>query len=169
MHAILEFLLDCHIEHNALVRTAAWVDQLDEAITRISRLARSPQLHERVARAADVQLGEHLHLTVALVAAWQPIRVTDLAGRLDVERSTVSRRVGELVRLGLVARTVDAADRRAAAITLTAGGEQLIGQIEQAWHGLLADAAASLEAERRSTTIAVLFELADALEAQMDV
>ncbi len=141
-----------------------WVLQLDEAVTRVSRAARSPRLHLLMGEAARVELGEHLHLTLAMLGAGQPLRVSDLAAQLDVERSTVSRRVTELVRLGLVTRSVDKTDRRAAVLKLTKPGERALARIQDAWHRTLLDLTGGWPAKQRTDTTAHLRRLADQLE-----
>jgi DNA-binding MarR family transcriptional regulator len=144
--------------------TPAWVLELDQAVTRVSRAARSPRLHQLMGERARVDVGEHLHLTLAMLGAGQPLRVSDLANLLDVERSTVSRRVTELVRLGLVTRSVDPDDRRAAVLTLTKSGERAVARIQDAWHQTLLGLTEDWPARRRSETTANLNRLADALD-----
>ncbi len=144
----------------------AWVVEMDQAVTRVSRAARSPRLHQLMGDRARVGLGEHLHLTLAMLAgAGQPLRVSDLASLLDIERSTVSRRVTELVRLGLVTRSVDPDDRRAAVLALTKAGERTIGRIQQAWLATLLNLTEEWPARRRTETVANLNRLADALDS----
>jgi DNA-binding MarR family transcriptional regulator len=149
----------------AKTATPEWVLRLDEAVTRVSRAARSPRLHQLMGEQARVELGEHLHLTLAMLGAGQPMRVSDLAAQLDVERSTVSRRVTELVRLGLVTRTTDPEDRRAAVLELTRPGERALARIQDAWHDTLLDITASWPAKQRTETTAHLTRIADNLEA----
>ena len=141
-----------------------WVLQLDEAVTRVSRAARSPRLHLLMGEQARVELGEHLHLTLAMLGAGQPLRVSDLAAQLDVERSTVSRRVTELVRLGLVTRSVNQHDRRAAVLELSRPGERALARIQDAWHQTLLEITANWPAKQRAETTAHLRRLADQLE-----
>lgn len=144
--------------------TPEWVLRLDEAVTRVSRAARSPRLHQLMGERARVDLGEHLHLTLAMLGAGQPLRVSDLAAQLDVERSTVSRRVTGLVRLGLVTRSIDQNDRRAAVLELTRPGERALARIQDAWHQTLLDITASWPARQRTETTAQLTRLAADLE-----
>ena len=143
--------------------TPEWVLALDEAVTRVSRAARSPRLHQLMGEQAKVELGEHLHLTLAMLAG-QPLRVSDLASQLDVERSTVSRRVTELVRLGLVKRSTDPHDRRAAVLELTRTGERALARIQSAWHQTLLEITSSWPAKQRTDTTAHLSRIADSLE-----
>jgi DNA-binding MarR family transcriptional regulator len=145
------------------------VVELDQAVTRVSRAARSPRLHQLMGEQARVGLGEHLHLTLAMLGgAGEPLRVSDLANLLDVERSTVSRRVTELVRLGLVTRDVDPDDRRAAVLQLTRAGQRAIGRIQDAWLRTLLGLTEDWPGRRRSEMLAGLSRLADSLEALLD-
>jgi DNA-binding MarR family transcriptional regulator len=148
----------------AKTATPEWVLRLDEAVTRVSRAARSPRLHQLMGEQARVELGEHLHLTLAMLGAGQPLRVSDLASQLDVERSTVSRRVTELVRLGLVTRATDPDDRRAAVLELTRPGERALSRIQDAWHQTLLEITSSWPAKQRADTTAHLARIADSLE-----
>jgi DNA-binding MarR family transcriptional regulator len=143
----------------------AWVQDLDQAVTRVSRAARSSRLHQLMGERARVDLGEHLHSTLAILGARQPVRVSELAGELDVERSTVSRRVSELVRQGFVKRRVDQADRRAAKLALTAVGERTLKRIQEAWHQTLVELTRSWRERERSETTSRLTRLADELES----
>jgi DNA-binding MarR family transcriptional regulator len=81
------------------------------------------------------------------------IRPSELADRLGVTRSAVSQLVDYLERLGLLERTADATDRRAALVRQTASASsaqrvarQTIARIEQSWSDRLgAEAFAVLE------------------------
>lgn len=141
-----------------------WVLRLDEAVTRVSRAARSPRLHQLMGERARVELGEHLHMTLAMLGSGQPLRVSELAEQLDVERSTVSRRVTELVQKGLVVRTIDEQDRRAALLALSAAGERALARIRDAWHQTLLDLTGGWRARERAETTSRLARLADELE-----
>lgn len=67
------------------------------------------------------------HLLGALmIDAPQPLRASDLALTLHVSNAALSGRIARLVRQGLVRRTADQADRRAAMLHLTeAGGDKV--------------------------------------------
>lgn len=56
----------------------------------------------------------------------ESLRLSELAPRVLAELSTVSRQVGALVDLGLIARGPDPDDGRAQALSLTSTGEELL-------------------------------------------
>jgi MarR family 2-MHQ and catechol resistance regulon transcriptional repressor len=58
-----------------------------------------------------------------------PIRLSALAERLFLDKSTTSRVVGTLVKKGYVEQRADAADGRAIALQVTASGRRLYGRI----------------------------------------
>jgi DNA-binding MarR family transcriptional regulator len=146
------------------VDTPDWVIHLDEAVTRVSRAARSPRLHQMMGRRARVELGDHLHLTLALLGAGQPMRVSELAEQLDVERSTVSRRVSQLIDQGLVVRSVDEKDHRAALLSLTLPGRRALARIQDAWRQTLLELTGGWRDRDRAETTSRLSRLADGLE-----
>ncbi|PRY20176.1 MarR family winged helix-turn-helix transcriptional regulator [Pseudosporangium ferrugineum] len=75
----------------------------------------------------DVTLGQFR--TLVLLVSRGPQRVTDLAQELAVTSSTATRMCNRLVRKGLVARRARDDDRRAAWVTLTPAGRDLIGEV----------------------------------------
>ncbi len=64
----------------------------------------------------------------------------DLAARLALDPSTVSRGVASLVSLGLVERRSDPADRRAAFLAVTPAGQQRLAEIRASFSDVFADA-----------------------------
>ncbi len=61
------------------------------------------------------------------------MRVSDLAGRLGLDQSTVSRQLKPLDGVGLISRTVDAGDRRVAVISLSPQGANTYAAVRQRW------------------------------------
>ena len=82
-------------------------------------------------RLRQVQLGGLSSSQVSALASVErlgPVRLGDLAAAEGVTGPTLTKIVAHLETIGLVARTTDAADRRAARITLTPEGrERLVG------------------------------------------
>ncbi|MCW2548587.1 MAG: putative transcriptional regulator, MarR family [Mycobacterium sp.] len=146
----------------------AWAAQLDAAITRVSRAARSARLHEIMAQRAKVELGEHLNITLAVIGVWQPVRASELAAHLDVERSTVGRRVVELMELGLVQRDADPLDGRAASLSLTRAGTRAINRVRAAWHQALLETGEGWSEEERVAAADHVMLLAEELDRIID-
>ncbi len=96
------------------------------------RLERELGLFLRRARAAGASVSRDVHpdldpsaySLLSAVAADPGTRASDLADRLGVGRGTMSRQLGRLERLGLVARDADPHDSRSHPLTLTAEGER---------------------------------------------
>lgn len=75
-------------------------------------------------------------LSVSQVYALQQLEtatmsITELALRLELERSTVSRLVDELVKKGFIRRDINEANRREMVLSLTEKGEKTIQQVRR--------------------------------------
>jgi len=100
-----------------------------------------------------------------------PIRLGDLAGRLNLAQSTVSGLVNDLVGAGLVDRTPDPRDRRALVLALTADGLAQLTAWDAAHQQRLTVALGSLDPadrERVLGAVPALARLAAALTAGAD-
>ena len=69
--------------------------------------------------------------TLSLIGRYEPIFPGSLAERTSVDPDKVTRAVDRLVERGLVARKVDAEDRRRIVLTLTARGRRVFAEIDQ--------------------------------------
>lgn len=58
-----------------------------------------------------------------------PRRVSEIADCVHSDASTVSRQVSSLVAQGLLEKSADPDDKRAYAVSLTAGGKELLGEL----------------------------------------
>jgi DNA-binding MarR family transcriptional regulator len=84
-----------------------------------------------VARALKGRLGEHVDDTATYVLLHHvgssgPLRLTELAARVGLDHSTVSRHVGRLLDAGIVSRLQDTSDRRAWQVELTPAGRSML-------------------------------------------
>ncbi|WP_331767555.1 MarR family transcriptional regulator [Embleya sp. NBC_00896] len=132
------------------------------------RAARDERLLERVGREARVDVPTHLVLALTRIGDFQPIRLSDLADQMGIGRTTLSRQVTDLVAAGLVRRTPDPQDARAATLELTASGASALRGIWQAWARLLGEATASWGPADRDVLPLLLERLAQALTAMAD-
>lgn len=146
----------------------AWLAALVPPLRDLVRAARDERLLERVGRQARVDVPTHLVLALTRIGDFQPIRASDLAEQMGVGRTTLSRQVTDLVAAGLVTRTPDPRDARAATLGLTAAGATALRDIWQAWAQLLGEATAPWSPADRDVLPLLLERLAQALSAMAD-
>ncbi|RKT19374.1 DNA-binding MarR family transcriptional regulator [Streptomyces sp. 1114.5] len=112
-------------------RTAT--SDLEAVLASLAYLLTRSQEHERqTARASITAARSDVYLLRALAETQGASRVGDLAARLLVKSSHVTRQIDRLQSQQLVERTPDAADRRARQVELTAEGRALLGRLKQA-------------------------------------
>lgn len=117
--------------------------ELERALTRLLRQMTRPAFYRRLAAAGGVHLDRADYGVLVRIDEAAPVRLTDLAESLGIDISTVSRRVRDLERTGLLARTVDPCDQRASRLSLSPEGQDILTRVRrtrrQAMRGLLAD------------------------------
>lgn len=86
-----------------------------------------------------------------------------LSERTMTDASSVSVIVGRLVEAGLVARSVDPADRRKTALSLTKQGSSLLGRAPEPYQNRLIEVLRALPAARLDVLSETLSSIADAL------
>lgn len=119
-------------------RGLAVVDErVARAVLGLMRWANRTDVRREVWVAKEVTLSPpDLSLLIA-IADQGPVRATDLAGTLGLDKSTVSPQVRRLERLGLVSRAIAESDRRASLLTLTDVGSDTVARLEQTASRLL--------------------------------
>jgi DNA-binding MarR family transcriptional regulator len=109
------------------------VDRFQEALQIVARVITQGRLHEQILRSAGVRLERAgAALLHKLDAEGDSMRITDLAEVLGVDAPTVTRKVQQLERQGLVVRQSDPADGRATRIRLTAVGRRTLERVNRA-------------------------------------
>ncbi|HEX7097117.1 MAG TPA: MarR family transcriptional regulator [Acidimicrobiales bacterium] len=142
----------------------ASIARLETALTEAIRLARDPRLMVRMSAAIDPSVDRRLLLILNLIADRGPLRASKLIDVMAVDQSTVSRQLSALEEHGLVVRTVDPLDRRAALVSVTPAGRAAIGVARRAWRRELGRLTASWTAEERVLFVELLIDLATGLE-----
>jgi DNA-binding MarR family transcriptional regulator len=106
-------------------------DRILGGLSTIAQAVHQPRLHERLLRAAGVRLDRAGASLLAKLDGHgaEPPRVTALAERLNVDTPTVTRKLQQLERLGLVARSDDPGDKRAHRIRLTPRGRSTLARL----------------------------------------
>ncbi|MER5451730.1 MarR family transcriptional regulator [Streptomyces sp. NPDC002764] len=108
------------------------VIEIERALTRITYLSTRARRHERLMALAGVPLDRAAVALLRQVADSEPLRPGELATRLGVEASHVTRTVQQLQKSGYVTRVPDPDDRRAQRIELTEAGREAIARVRDA-------------------------------------
>ncbi|TXS51823.1 MarR family transcriptional regulator [Streptomyces sp. uw30] len=108
------------------------VVEIERALTRITYLSTRARQHDRLMALAGVPLDRAAVALLRQVADSEPLRPGELAARLGVEASHVTRTVQQLQKSGYVTRVPDPQDRRAQRIELTEAGRQAIARVRDA-------------------------------------
>ena len=95
-----------------------------------------------------------------------PMRLSDLAERLFLDKSTTSRVVGTLVKKGYVEQRADEADGRATALHATAGGRRLCKRITDDLIEQQKQLLQDLEPDVRDAVVKVIRRLARAADSR---
>ncbi|MBT3167178.1 MarR family transcriptional regulator [Streptomyces sp. Vc74B-19] len=107
------------------------VVDIERALYRITYLSSRARQHERLMAAAGVPLDRAGAALLRKMADAEPMRPGELAARLGVEASHVTRTVQHLEKSGHVVRVPDPDDRRAQRIQLTDAGRQAVARIRE--------------------------------------
>jgi DNA-binding MarR family transcriptional regulator len=105
------------------------VAEIEVALTEIAYLAGRARQHERLMAVAGLSLDRSAAAMLRRLAADEPIRAGELANRLAVEASHVTRQIQQLERSGHVTRVPDPEDGRAQLIQLTPLGRAAVERI----------------------------------------
>jgi DNA-binding MarR family transcriptional regulator len=89
------------------------------------------------------------------------VRQTDVACRMNLDLSTVSRQVKNLEELGFVKRVADPDDRRASVVSVTAAGRREITRQRQVRWAPIAEKLAAIDPHDRDRFLGFLEQLAD--------
>ncbi|MFG2283557.1 MarR family winged helix-turn-helix transcriptional regulator [Streptomyces asoensis] len=110
----------------------AEVIEIERALTRITYLSTRARQHDRLMTLAGVPLDRAAVALLRQVADSEPLRPGELAQRLGVEASHVTRTVQQLQKSGYVTRVPDPDDGRAQRIELTGAGRAAVDRIRDA-------------------------------------
>jgi DNA-binding MarR family transcriptional regulator len=149
--------------------TAGHVDRFDEALQTVARSITQVRLHERLLGLAGIRLDRAgAALLFKLCAKSDSLRVTDLAEMLGVDTPTVTRKVQQLEREGMVVRQTDPDDRRASRIGLTPAGRRTIERVRRARRSWLEQLVHEWDDDDLSALADLLGRFAEDLERDLD-
>ncbi|MFF3504777.1 MarR family winged helix-turn-helix transcriptional regulator [Streptomyces sp. NPDC003247] len=111
---------------------SADVTEIERALTRITYLSTRARRHDRLMALAGVPLDRAAVALLRQIADTEPLRPGELAQRLGVEASHVTRTVQHLEKSGHVVRVPDPDDGRAQRIQLTDDGRAAVERVRDA-------------------------------------
>ncbi len=147
------------------VQNTREMDRLGESLIELMSFLSSPQRDEALLREAGVTIDRALFPLLVRLAMAGPLTVAALADQVGRDHTTVSRQLGKLESLKLIARKEDAEDRRARMARLTAGGERIVQAITLARRRLLSRALAEWSGADRTKLADAMARFAGALTA----
>ena len=109
------------------------VGQIEQALGALLRLTRAPRFAETVRQRAGAEVDRAGYAVLVRVAELGPVRLSELAQYLGLDVSTVSRQVQQLEQRGLVDRSPDPLDGRAALLELSVPGRDIMQKMRDAW------------------------------------
>jgi DNA-binding MarR family transcriptional regulator len=98
------------------------------------------------------------------VSEYGPIRLSELAEAVELDLSTVSRQMRDLVNGGLITKVPDPHDGRSSFLSLSVRGAAVLESVSEARREALAEAITEWSDEERTTLAAGLFRLAAGLQ-----
>lgn len=115
-----------------------------------------------------VSIGRTGYWLLVMVSEQAPLRLSDLAEQGELDLSTISRQIRDLVAAGLIARTPDPADGRAALLSLTDQGVAVLEAVSESRRQVLATAIAEWTDEERDALADGLLRLGTGLQHLRD-
>lgn len=149
------------------VEIVADAAHLERSLTELSRLVlrmSAPKVDLEREHAID----RSGHWLLVHVAEQAPVRLSDLAESMGLDLSTVSRQARNLVASGLLEKTPDPADGRAALLCLSERGRAVLLRVSAARQDLLATALSGWDESDRDHFLRGLLRLTDALRPTID-
>lgn len=146
-------------------RTKDLLKELHRALIDIVIAMNRPQQDEELIREAGISLDRALFRALVVVERLGPIGVVDLASRVGVDYTTVSRQVTKLEKLGLLTRQKDASDGRTRRSVVTPKGKEITALIDSARERMARRTLVDWDEEDLATLTRLMVRFAGALTA----
>ena len=115
-----------------------------------------------------VHINKTGHWLLVRVSESAPVRLSEIADSVELDLSTISRQVRDLVAAGLLAKVPDPADGRAALLSITERGMEVLESVAEARRRVLAEAIADWTDEDRISLASGLLRLGAGLQHARD-
>ena len=122
------------------------------------------QFHRRMLETADVTIDRSIISILTRLNARSPIRNSELADYLNLDRSTLSRQVAAAIASGYVSREQDASDSRAYHLAMTDLGRETLAAVQLAREGLIGEITSFMNEDERELVAKALPVVARALD-----
>ncbi|MEY9931523.1 DNA-binding MarR family transcriptional regulator [Catenulispora sp. GP43] len=143
--------------------------QLLPHLLQLRNLLNRGALYEQAAEAAQVTLDRPaMTVLVILDAAKRPLRVGEIAARMQVVGPHVTRQLNNLEKRRMIKRVPDPDDQRARLIALTPAAEALVERYTTVVNGWFAAALTDWPADDRVELLRLIGRLTNDLTAQLD-
>jgi DNA-binding MarR family transcriptional regulator len=139
--------------------------QIERGLSTIVRWGNLPRVRERFTAVAGMDLERASYAVLFRLEVEGPARLSDLAQRVGVDISTLSRQVHHLEAAGLVGRSVMEEDRRAALLSVTDEGRDFVHRIRAAKRAAITEMLEHWTPEERAELGRVLGRLANEMVA----
>jgi DNA-binding MarR family transcriptional regulator len=116
-------------------------------------------------RRAGVEVDRSGIIILATLDRLGPMRMSDLAAEIGLDRSTISRQVAAVVRNGYVQKLDDSSDARASQLQLTSRGHAARRKLAEAWHDIVTELLAEWSSEEQAQLGRLLGKLAQQMRA----
>lgn len=132
---------------------------------RLIDFVRAFGLHQPERTACGQPIGTSEAHALGVLVEHAPLRVTQLARELVLDKSTVSRLVGSLTQRGWAKLAHDASDRRVRIVTLTPAGARAAARLQAARSRHFTAVLQKIEPSRRDEVLAAIEEMTTAARA----
>ena len=120
---------------------------------------------DMIQRRAGVDVDRSGIIILSTLDRLGPMRMSDLAAEIGLDRSTISRQVGAVVRGGYVQKLGDTSDARASQLQLTSRGHAARRKLAEAWHDIVVDLIDDWSADEQAQLGRLLSRLAQQMRA----
>ena len=135
-------------------------DRMVDAFSLLVRWARR-ELHVETVKEAGFDIDPSAAVIIGKLYFHEPVRMSDLAEHLGLDRSTVSRQVAAVIKKGYVTRRGDVTDARAAMLSLTPRGHAVRKKLGNAFKEVCLGLLSDWKREDRQTFARLIDKLAD--------
>jgi DNA-binding MarR family transcriptional regulator len=132
--------------------------ELERSLTQVARAILRLDV-PKSALAAGESVDKAGYWLLVRVAGQGPLRLSELAGSVELDLSTVSRQIRDLVRCGLVIKEPDPDDGRASLLSLSRRGSAVLEAVSEARRQVLAEAIVDWSEEERTALAGSLLRL----------